>query len=277
METDKAPHENISDCRRLDTPVSSWSLKLVKRSPRLRLFRRCTIWCPTWVCSLLIASIFLIAVAWWFTHGESFLASTQRLPADVLVVEGWIGRQGIRAAVAEFKRSGYRYIVATGGLTTGRWEDEHASYAEMAGGEMIRSGVPKERVIVATSKHTESHRTFESAVAAWRALRDADIRPKAINVFTFGAHARRSGLVFAKVDSPGTEVGVISWVPPEYEAEPWWRSSERSRELLEETAGYLFEAVLNSGRRSNSPGGNTSADSVQHPKPAPTVATPSLR
>jgi len=29
---------------------------------------------------------------------------------------------------------------------------------------------------------------------------------------------------------------------------PWWRSNERSRVLLEETAGYFFERLLNSGR-----------------------------
>jgi hypothetical protein len=34
---------------------------------------------------------------------------------------------------------------------------------------------------------------------------------------------------------------------------PWWQSSERAREMITETAGYLFEAILNAGRRSNSP------------------------
>ena len=77
----------------------------------------------------MIASLLLTSVVGWFAYGESFLSLTQRLPADVLVVEGWIGRAGIRAAVAEFEQSGYQYIVATGGLTSGRWEDERASYA----------------------------------------------------------------------------------------------------------------------------------------------------
>jgi DUF218 domain len=172
------------------------------------------------------------------------------LPSDVLVVEGWIGRPGIRAAVEEFERRDYRYIVATGGLTSGRWEDPAASYAEMVAAEMIRSGVPKERIIVAAAKHTESSRTFESAVAAWRGLQAAGVHPKAVNVFTFGSHARRSRLVFAKVDGRGTDVGVISWIPPGYLTVPWWRSIERARELLVETAGYAYEVLFNSGRSS---------------------------
>jgi hypothetical protein len=41
--------------------------------------------------------------------------------------------------------------------------------------------------------------------------------------------------------------------PPEFQRERWWQSSERSREFLDEAVGYLYEILLNSGRRSNSP------------------------
>jgi hypothetical protein len=234
----------------------------MKWPAQLSLVQRSTIWFPTWLGSFFIASLLLISVAWWVARGESFLSVTRPLPAEVLVVEGWIGRPGIRAAVEEFERRGYQYIVASGGLTSGRWEDPAASYAEMAAGEIIRSGVPKERIIVATAKYTESHRTFESAVAVWRALQAAGIHPKNLNVLTFGPHARRSRLVFAKVDGPGTEVGVIGWVPPGYVAVPWWRSSERAKELLGETAGYLYEVLFNSSRSSNSPVQDASSASV---------------
>src|SRR6202008_3116609 len=108
----------------------------------------------------------------WLAYGESYLAETHRSQADILVVEGWIGPKGISAAVQEFERGGYRYIVASGGLTSGGWEDKGESYAEMAAGEMIRLGVPKESIIVAHSRNTKNHRTFESAVATWRTLRD---------------------------------------------------------------------------------------------------------
>ena len=201
----------------------------------------------------LIVATSLILAAGWFTNGESLLASTHRLPADVLIVEGWIGREGIGAAVTEFEHGGYQYIVSTGGLTSGRWDDQPESYAEMAAREMIRLGVPKQRIIVATAEYTESHRTFESAVAFWRALRVSNTRPEAVNVFTFGPHASRSFLVFAKVLGSEMKVGVIGWLPPDYKTEPWWRSSERSRNLLEETVGYLYEVLLNSGRQSNAP------------------------
>jgi DUF218 domain len=211
-----------------------------------------------------ITAILLILLGAWVSYGESYLAFTHRVPADILAVDGWIGRQGLRAAVDEFERGGYRFIIASGGLTSGRWEDKPSSYAEMAAGEMIRLGVPKEKLVVATSENTEGHRTFESAVAVWRALRDAGIKFKALNVFTLGPHARRSALVYAKVNSPELKIGAIGWQPNEYKTEPWWRSSERSRELLEETVGYLYEALLNSGRRSNKPVESISGGSATH-------------
>jgi uncharacterized SAM-binding protein YcdF (DUF218 family) len=219
---------------------------------RLSLFRRCIIWFPTCAGWTILVGIFLPLASVCFINGESFLATTDRLPADILVVEGWIGRQGIAAAANEFERGGYRYLVTSGGLTSGFWEDKRESYAQMAAEEMLRLGVPKARLLVAYSEDTESRRTFESAVAVRRALDDAGIKPEAINVFTLGPHARRSQMVFSKVNFNGPKVGVIGWLPSEYGHRPWWKSSERARDLLEETCGYFYEVLLNSGRRSNS-------------------------
>jgi uncharacterized SAM-binding protein YcdF (DUF218 family) len=178
---------------------------------------------------------------------------TERLPAEVLVVEGWIGRDGVRAAEVEFEQRAYQYVVTSGGMTSANgWEQPGRSYAEMAGEELLRLGVPKDKIIVAPAKNTETHRTYESAVAVWRALQTRGIQPKVINLFTLGPHARRSRLVFAKAGGQGTKVGVIAWTPPGDQALPWWRSSDRTKALLTETAAYLFEALLNSGRASNS-------------------------
>jgi hypothetical protein len=170
-----------------------------------------------------------------------------------LVVEGWIGRDGVRAAGEEFEQRGYGYIVAAGGSTSDRWDEDRSSYAEIAGRELIRIGVPEDRIIIAPARKTERQRTYESAVAVWQALQAKGIHPKALNVFTLGPHSRRSRLVAAKVYGPGTEIGVVDWAPPRDAAEPWWRSSERAKDLLAETTGYLFEVLLNSGRSSNSP------------------------
>jgi len=214
---------------------------------RFRFVQRREIWCPTWLGSLCIALVLAVPLTWWLVYGESFLSLTQRRPADVLVVEGWIGGTGVRAAAVEFKQGLYRYVVAAGGVSTARgWDIAGRSYAKMAHDELVRSAVPEDRIILAPSLDTESQRTYESAVVVRRALAFRGIQAKAFNVFTQGPHARRSRLVFAKVLQ--TEVGVIGWTPPGDKALPWWRSSDRAREFVTETAGYVYEALLNSGR-----------------------------
>jgi hypothetical protein len=235
---------------------------------RLRLVQLRTLWCPTWLGCICVALFLAAPAIWWCGYGEAFLSLTDRRPAEVLVVEGWIGPEAIRAAAAEFLQRGYQYVVATGGTTTAeRWEQSGWSYAEGAENALIRSGIPKDRIIFAPAKQTESQRTFESAVAARWALQARSIRAKSLNVFTLGPHARRSCLVYSKVYEPETQVGVIAWVPSDGKAAPWWKSSDRARELLTETAGYVFEALLNSGRNSNFPNKAESTGLAQHSPP----------
>jgi hypothetical protein len=219
----------------------------------LRLAQRRTLWWPTalgWCC--LIALLSGVTVFWCF-ESEAFLATTQRVNANVLVVEGWIGSEGVQAAETEFESGHYRYVVTTNGLTENHWGDQRWVYAEMAAKELIGDGVPANRIIIAAPLETPSQRTFESAAAVWRMLAARGITPVALNVFTQGPHARRSRLVFAKVFAPGAHVGVVAWMPADYTGSHWWQSSERATDLLKENAGYLFERLFNSGRSSNRP------------------------
>jgi hypothetical protein len=227
--------------------------------------QRRTLWWPTCLGWATLCSLFLAVLAFWILETETFLGSTHRLKADVLVVEGWIGSKGVQAAKAEFDSGGYRYIVTANGLTENRWGDEHWVYALIAAKELLRDGVPPNRIIPAPPNETESQRTFESASAAWRKLRAYGITPMALNIFTLGPHARRSRLVYAKVFGPDIPVGMIAWNPASYAHEHWWRSSERASGLVKESAGYLFEFLFNSGRSSNHPTADRSPESDQKP------------
>ncbi|MGA3008610.1 MAG: ElyC/SanA/YdcF family protein, partial [Opitutaceae bacterium] len=86
----------------------------------------------------------------------------------------------------------------TGGLTNNGWGPNQWSYAEMAEEVLVDDGVPKDRIIRAESTVARSQRTFASAAAAWRTLRTRGLLPPAVNLFTLGAHARRSRLIYAK-------------------------------------------------------------------------------
>jgi hypothetical protein len=112
--------------------VTELPFKLVKRSLRLRVFRRRIILCPTWAGCFCILAIFFLGLFVCVFYGEPFLTETNKVPADTLVVEGWIARSGLRAAADEFRRVGYLYIVATGGLSSDCWDEQPQSNAEMA-------------------------------------------------------------------------------------------------------------------------------------------------
>ena len=220
----------------------------------LPLFQRRTLWWPTpagWLMGLI--GVCMPAGLWCF-FGERFLAHSERLPAEALIVEGWIGIEGVQAAKTEFDRGGYRYLITSGGQFHSTWGPQRWNYAEEAREILTRAGVPPDRLIEARAANTEYHRTFEAAAAVSRKLTERGLHFTAVNVFTADVHARRSRLVFAKVLPAGTAVGVIAWTPSDYHAElPWWKSSDRAVDLIKESAGWLFELLLNSGRLSNSP------------------------
>jgi hypothetical protein len=215
---------------------------------RFCLIRRCTIWCPTTFGACAIVALLLAIASCWVAFAESFLSVTDRLQPEVLVVEGWIGLEGVRAAKTEFDQHGYRYVVATGELHSDAWEEIHPSLADLTARELIRLGVPADCVVIAPAKESETHRTYESCRAVRQALLQRGIHPTTINIFTLGPHARRSRLTFSKVEGSATKVGVISWTPAVYRGLPWWSSSWRAKVLATESIGYIYEVLLNSGR-----------------------------
>jgi uncharacterized SAM-binding protein YcdF (DUF218 family) len=217
-----------------------------------RLVSYRTLPCPTllgWVVLILLAGTIPL---FWVLQAENFLSLNRPVQAEILVVEGWIDVEGADAAAIILKQphSPYKYVVAAGSLTGEIWNKRRWSNAEIAAIELHREGVPTDQIIVADTGAVESQRTFATAVAARRALEQKGIAVSAINVFTRGPHARRSRLIFSKVFGSRVMVGVISWTPPGYDSGPWWKSSERSNDIIRETVGYFFELLLNSGRGS---------------------------
>ncbi|HVU18449.1 MAG TPA: ElyC/SanA/YdcF family protein [Candidatus Didemnitutus sp.] len=218
----------------------------------IQLMRRRHVPVPTlWGWALVVSVGFGIALGWVF-GAESFLAVTQREDSDVLVVEAWIGYAGLDAAKDEFLRGHYRYIVSAGGKSDSPWDNGQMNYADEGARHLAALGLPASAILIAHQVPTTRQRTFATAAAAWRALDAAHLHPAAINVFTLGAHARRSRLIFSRAFSPA-KVGVIAWIPPDRAPGKWWQSSIRAEELIKESVGYLFERLMDSGRSSNSP------------------------
>ncbi len=185
--------------------------------------------------------------------GESWLSVTARVPASVLIVEGWIHSEGMPATAEEFRRGGYDYLVVTGGPSGPSWALNRFNLAENARQELLVLGLSADKLLSAPSLESDSQRTFESALAAKRLLELRGFAVGAINVFSRGPHCRRTRLVYSKVFGPATRVGIVAWCPYATQGKAWWQSSERTKEMVTESLGYLYEWVLNSGR----PGGKS--------------------
>ena len=117
--------------------------------------------------------------------------------------------------------------------------------SEIARQQLVRFGIPSDKILVAWVDDTPAHRTYATAEAARRALANHHINVGTLNVFTLGAHARRSRLIFSRTFGPNVQVGAIGWQPIGYADGPWWRSSDRAEDMIKETAGYFYELLLN--------------------------------
>lgn len=215
---------------------------------KLTCFQRRVVWWPTWLgwfCLLLSPALLFGMIV---LEGESFLSSTERVAAEILVVEGWIGPEVLPEVKQEFERGGYTFLIITGGLSGHTWSKYRQSVTEIAERELLRLGFPSNQLLLAPCEDSENQRTYTSAVAAKRMMEAKGLHPKAINVVSRGAHARRTQLVFSKVFSPAIKVGIISWRPYSSQDKAWWRSSERTLEFMNESFGFTYECLLSSGR-----------------------------
>jgi len=61
-----------------------------------------------------------------------------------------------------------------------------------------------------------------------------------VNVFTLGAHARKSVVLFERALGAGTRVGVIAGTDDSYNAHRWWLSATGIYVIMRKTAGYLY-------------------------------------
>ena len=215
---------------------------------RLNLFRRRNLWWPTWPGWICILALLATPLVVWGLVGERFLSPTKKVDAPILIVECWIGKAGLTAAVEEYESGNYTHIVAVGPKVKRGWLSEGHSVAELAGRHLLEIGIPGDQIITAIAADRDMNRTFEAAQSALRELKERQIRVPAINVFTHGTHSRRSRLVFSKVFGDTTKVGCISWVPPRDVDSGIWGSTERIESLFTETLSYFFELILNGGR-----------------------------
>src|SRR5437870_9199521 len=111
-------------------------------------------WSLSWRGRLILAFALLLVGAFLLKGVYPFLATTHRVDADVLVVEGWVHQYAIRVAVEEFRRSSYQRVFATGGPVegTGGYTNDYQTSASVGADLLTKSGLPGEFVQMVPSR-----------------------------------------------------------------------------------------------------------------------------
>jgi hypothetical protein len=206
------------------------------------IFTRRERWGFSWRGRVVMALLILLA-GWGLALGiHPFLAVTHRVPAKILVVEGWTHYFGVDAAVNEFKTGHYERILTTGGPEegAGTFSAVYDTDAWQSAELLEKAGIPAGDVQSVPSRFVGKDRTYNSAVVLGDWFHEHGLQPGSINVLTEDAHARRTWMLFQKALGPGVEVGIISVPDPDYDASHWWRSSDGVREVLDEGIAYIY-------------------------------------
>jgi uncharacterized SAM-binding protein YcdF (DUF218 family) len=205
----------------------------------ITLYRKTQIWLPTiWGWLLLLAFIFALCMLG-ARNVYTFLAPNEPVGAHTLVVEGWLAPKELDQAIQTFKTGNYSRIVTTGGPT--EWpETKYGNYAAMAADYLAQHGVPHDLILVVPAPPSAQERTFLSAVMLRESAQRLGIKFDAIDLFSSGAHARRSRLLFQMALGPKVSVGVISGRPQGYNPDAWWRSSEGVESIIFQSIGLVW-------------------------------------
>lgn len=173
---------------------------------------------------------------------HDFLAINDPVRANVLVVEGWAWESpAMQEAAEEFNRGGYDVMITVGALPNAREsESMHENSAAHAAEQLMKFGVDDRAIEVLAVHNVDRHRTYASALAVKRWLANSKIDAVGINVFTLGAHARKSLVLFKRAFGGRVPVGVIAGTEDGYNPERWWLSIRGIYTVLRKTIGYLY-------------------------------------
>lgn len=199
----------------------------------------------SWRGRLLLLLITIAALLIIARYVSAFLATSHPTYGEILVVEGWMPDSVLTQAVSFFNKHNYKLLVTSGGpLTEGSYLSEYATYAELTAATLTKLGVKQSLIVPVAAPPVRRDRTFASALAVNDWLSRSNVSVTSVDVFSMGAHARRTQWLFQRALGDKISVGVIAAPHPEYDANKWWVSSAGVRTVIGETIAYLYARFL---------------------------------
>lgn len=211
----------------------------------LGMFRRREKWVLSWRGRLVGLACLLAFAVGFILWVHPFLAVTDRVDTDYLVVEGWVPNYALEESIAEFKNGHYKMIFTVGAdPLTGLNIEAGDSTAIEAYKRLKWLGMNPDLVKAVPAHIKYRNRTFQSALALKEWIEENHVPMTSFNVVTVGEHSRRSRLLFEEAFDGKAKVGIISVENREYNPKRWWKYSEGVKEVIGEGVGYLYARFL---------------------------------
>jgi hypothetical protein len=204
-------------------------------------FKRYTLWLPkAWFLLILLLTFGLILILG-FRGVGLFLAQTSPKYAEYLVVEGWQGEQSLQQALLIFNEptNNYKYLITTGGPNTQWGQKVWSNYADKSAHYFVSHGLAAAKVVSIPTPASAQNRTYLSAVMVRDWFADKSIKVNKLDVFSQGAHARRTRLLY-ELALPDSNIGVYASEPEGYQLSSWWKTSQGSKAVLTEWIGFIW-------------------------------------
>jgi len=169
-----------------------------------------------------------------------FLAQNRPLPqAELIIIEGWLEDAELVRVVAETE-PGTLWVTTGGPIKFGGSLFDEKTYAEVTTVRLQKLGVSSEAIITASAPDVAADRTYAFALAARRALEERGLFGRPANLYTMGAHSRRSFLLYRLAfDSEGS-LGVVSLENEELDLRHWCNSSLAFRQVVGELISWFY-------------------------------------
>lgn len=194
-----------------------------------------------WIAAGLIGVAAILFIL--FVH--PFLAVTQRVDADVLVVEGWIPDYMLPPAATEFHEGKYSLLLVSG-LRNDPAEDQSTAIpdAVRTANRLRELGVPPGDLLACPAPFATWLRTSKTARAVRAKVDELGLKPRGVNVLTAGPHARETWVAYEHAFGKDTPVGIISIPKTNYPADRWWLNRQGLIWVPKDFIAWLKEVLF---------------------------------
>ena len=187
--------------------------------------------------SIIVICLFYLA----FHNVYPYLAVTDTVKADILVVEGYMPEYVLKEVIKEYQRGDYSYLITIGGeLESAHQLSKYKYYSEISAAFLKRNGINEDAIKTVPANCAVKDKLYAPAISLKRWIKQSGLSIKAVNICSLGLSARKSKLILKRTFGGKIKIGIISYESHEYDSQNWWKSSIGLKTVFDETIEYLY-------------------------------------